>query len=68
VAIYFENKLFRGNRTTKFNAEDFNAFVSENYPILAEAGVHIRYNLPHLRKPNFKNLRLHTRLTPMSPS
>ncbi|HOI00204.1 MAG TPA: type I asparaginase [Bacteroidales bacterium] len=64
VAIYFENKLFRGNRTTKFNAEDFNAFVSENYPILAEAGVHIRYNLPHLRKPNFKNLRLHTQVDP----
>jgi L-asparaginase len=62
VAVYFENQLFRGNRTTKFNAEDFNAFVSENYPVLAEAGVHIRYNQAYIRKSNFKKLRLHTRL------
>lgn len=64
VAIYFENQLFRGNRTTKFNAEDFNAFVSENYPLLAEAGVHIRFNHPHIRKPNFKNLKVRTSLDP----
>ncbi len=44
VAIYFENRLYRGNRTTKNNTEDFNAFVSGNYPPLAESGVHIRYN------------------------
>lgn len=44
VAIYFENQLFRGNRTHKFNAENFEAFQSINYPILAEAGVHIKYN------------------------
>lgn len=62
VAVYFENELFRGNRTTKFNAEDFNAFVSENYPILAEAGVHIRYNDTFIRKPNFKKLKLRTEL------
>lgn len=44
VCIYFENKLYRGNRTTKQNAENFNAFRSDNYPPLAEAGVHINYN------------------------
>jgi L-asparaginase len=44
VAIYFENRLYRGNRTTKNNTEDFNAFLSGNYPPLAESGVHIRYN------------------------
>jgi L-asparaginase len=43
VGIYFENRLYRGNRTTKNNTEDFNAFVSGNYPALAESGVHIRY-------------------------
>lgn len=59
VAVYFENQLFRGNRTTKFNAEDFNAFVSENYPVLAEAGVHIRFNEAYIRKPNFRNLKVH---------
>ncbi|MCR4765972.1 MAG: type I asparaginase [Bacteroidaceae bacterium] len=45
VCVYFENKLMRGNRTTKLNAEDFNAFRSYNYPDLANVGIHIRYNL-----------------------
>lgn len=51
VCIYFENKLTRGNRTTKLNAEHFNAFDSPNYPPLAEAGVHIRYNTGVIRYP-----------------
>ena len=42
VCIYFEDKLYRGNRTHKFNSENFDAFLSRNYPILAEAGVSIR--------------------------
>jgi len=62
VAIYFENKLMRGNRTNKFNAENFNAFLSGNYPPLAEVGVHIRYNRSMILKPNFKNLKVHTSL------
>jgi L-asparaginase len=44
VSVYFEYKLFRGNRTTKYSAETFNAFQSPNYPLLAETGVHILYN------------------------
>lgn len=44
VCIFFENHLMRGNRTTKMNAENFNAFRSFNYPSLAEAGIHIKYN------------------------
>jgi L-asparaginase len=51
VGIYFENKLTRGNRTTKNNTEDFNAFLSGNYPPLAESGVHIRYNYSAVRYP-----------------
>lgn len=43
VTIYFEDKLFRANRTTKINAEHFEAFDSHNYPSLAKAGVHITY-------------------------
>lgn len=43
VAIYFEYYLYRGNRSTKFNAEQFEAFISPNFPVLAEAGVSIRY-------------------------
>ncbi len=47
VCICFEDKLLRGNRTTKKNVEHFGAFNSYNYPALARAGVHIRYE-PHL--------------------
>jgi L-asparaginase len=43
VTICFENQLLRGNRTSKFNAENFNAFFSGNYPVLAKVGVHIKY-------------------------
>lgn len=49
VGIYFENRLYRGNRTTKNNTEDFDAFISGNYPPLAESGVHIRYNHSAIR-------------------
>jgi len=44
VCLYFEYKLYRGNRTTKINAEHFNAFASPNYPPLAESGVHLKVN------------------------
>ena len=59
VAICFENKLFRGNRTSKFNAEHFRAFVSGNYPFLAEVGVYIKYNRNLILNPNFKKLKVH---------
>ena len=44
VCVYFENQLFRGNRTTKINTEDFEAFKSPNFPVLAEVGVKIKFN------------------------
>ena len=52
VCIFFEDTLFRGNRTTKKNAEHFSAFGSHNYHPLGRAGVHIKYfrsyiNYPH---------------------
>ncbi|MBR6117776.1 MAG: asparaginase [Paludibacteraceae bacterium] len=47
VTVYFEDRLFRANRTMKRNAEHFSAFNSYNYPALAKAGVHITYQ-PHL--------------------
>lgn len=50
VCIFFENQLLRGNRTTKINAENFNAFRSFNYPVLATAGIHIKYNYNYIRK------------------
>lgn len=63
VAICFENQLLRGNRTHKYNAEHFNAFHSFNYPVLAHAGLHIRYNRNDIRKPNFKKLKVHKKLS-----
>ena len=36
VSIYFSGRLLRGNRSTKQNAEGFNAFDSFNYPHLCE--------------------------------
>lgn len=59
VCICFENKLFRGNRSNKFNAENFEAFVSGNYPTLAKVGVHIKYKHHLILKPNFKKLKVH---------
>ena len=44
VCLYFEYKLYRGNRTTKINAEHFRAFISPNYPFLVESGVHLKIN------------------------
>lgn len=51
VGLYFEYKLYRGNRTTKINAEHFEAFESLNYPHLAESGVHLKVNTENLLKP-----------------
>jgi L-asparaginase len=63
VGLYFEYKLYRGNRTTKINAEHFNAFASPNYPELAESGVHLKVNTPFLLpKSNTKTLIINTAL------
>jgi L-asparaginase len=65
VTIFFEDRLFRANRTTKRNAEHFSAFNSYNYPALAKAGVHITYQ-PHLVHYNDlkAELKLHTKYDP----
>lgn len=55
VCLYFEYKLYRANRTTKINAEHFEAFTSPNYPALAESGVHLKFNHDLLLKPVGKN-------------
>lgn len=62
VCVYFENRLLRANRTTKYNAENFNAFVSGNLPLLADIGIYIKYNHNIILKPNFKKLKFHTKL------
>ncbi len=51
VGLYFEYKLYRANRTTKINADQFEAFASMNYPPLAESGVHLNFSHSLLLKP-----------------
>jgi L-asparaginases, type I len=69
VCIYFNSMLLRGNRCTKVSSEDFTAFRSPNYPVLAEAGISIRYNEDLIRKPESwdeplsVNLNLDTRIS-----
>jgi len=53
VCIYFSGKLLRGNRSTKINADGFNAFDSFNYPHLADAGVNIVYHEEYIMKPDY---------------
>ncbi len=53
VCIFFENNLLRGNRTTKINAENFNAFRSYNYPPLATAGINIKYECDKIADVDF---------------
>ncbi len=62
VCIYFEYKLLRGNRSLKYNASHFDAFKTPNYPVLAEAGVHIEYNNNYLLKANTKKTVFHTQM------
>lgn len=59
VCIFFENQLLRGNRSTKFNAENFNAFSSGNYPTLADVGIKIKYNREFIAKPKEGKLIVH---------
>jgi len=63
VAICFQNKLFRGNRTRKYNAEYFDAFESPNYPHLAEIGIDIKYNSQYITSlKQVKPLRFHKQM------
>lgn len=60
VCLYFEYKLYRGNRTTKISAEHFSAFASPNFPALAESGVHLKVNDAILLKSNAKKLQVNS--------
>lgn len=61
VGLYFEYKLYRANRTTKINAEHFQAFASMNHLPLAESGVYLSINHQALWKPNRRQqTKLHT--------
>ncbi|MGM9803233.1 MAG: asparaginase [Muribaculaceae bacterium] len=60
VAILFENYLWRGNRSSKMSANNFNAFKSHNYPSLAKIGLDIQFNEDALLRTNTKRpLQVH---------
>lgn len=61
VCLYFEYKLYRGNRSTKISAEHFNAFTSPNFPALAESGVHLNFAAVG-QKSTTKKLLVHKKL------
>lgn len=56
VCIYFDFKLSRGNRTSKRHADHFSAFSSTNYPLLAKAGVDIKYFNENIYHPRNKGI------------
>ena len=61
VCLYFEYKLYRANRTTKVNAEHFEAFDSPNFPPLGESGVHLKFSKQLFFKSNINNEPLKVR-------
>ncbi|HQQ98239.1 MAG TPA: asparaginase [Cyclobacteriaceae bacterium] len=61
VCIYFDSELLRGNRAKKAESMHFDAFRSENYPALANAGVKIDYNRSVVRSASTGTLSLLTR-------
>ena len=62
VCIYFDYKLFRGNRSFKYNSSKFEAFRSPNYPILAESGVHLRFSANDILQPSDSPMIVHKNL------
>ncbi len=62
VALYFEYKLYRANRTTKISAEQFEAFDSPNYLPLITSGVNLHINEDALLRPAKRVFKVHTNL------
>jgi len=58
VGLFFNNTLYRGNRSTKADANGFNAFASPNYPSLLEAGIQIQLNAGELSEPLTHELKV----------
>ncbi|OAC97904.1 hypothetical protein MUCCIDRAFT_150841, partial [Mucor lusitanicus CBS 277.49] len=51
VSLYFGKKLYRGNRTSKISAVDFEAFDSPNIPSLVDVGINIDVKWPLVLRP-----------------
>ena len=59
VTLFFNNQLFRGNRSTKVHADGFHAFDSPDFPPLLDAGIHIQLVAGELGKPTQRPLQRH---------
>lgn len=60
VSLFFNNQLFRGNRSTKVHADGFHAFDSPNFPPLLDAGIQIKWNAGTPAEPTSGPLQLHS--------
>ena len=60
VAVYFEYSLYRGNRSSKISANQFEAFQSPNYPELAKAGVQIEWQKDRLFRTELTEFKVFT--------
>jgi lysophospholipase len=58
VCLFFNNKLFRGNRASKINSSSLNAFGSGNMAPLVTMGIDIDVNWALIRKPSQLAFRL----------
>ena len=58
VTLFFNNQLFRGNRSRKLDADGFNAFDSPNFPPLLKAGINIEVSKNLLGIDISKNLHV----------
>jgi len=51
VCLFFNHKLYRGNRTIKQDADSFGGFNSPNFPPLAEMGIGAQISWDRIRVP-----------------
>ncbi len=60
VTLFFNNQLFRGNRSTKVHADGFHAFDSPDFPPLLDAGINIQWNAGKPAKSSDAQLKMHS--------
>lgn len=60
VGLFFNNRLYRGNRASKVHADGFHAFDSPNFPPLLKAGIHISLDAGQLGEPSHHRLTVST--------
>ncbi|OXY81987.1 asparaginase [Oceanimonas doudoroffii] len=63
VGLFFNNRLYRGNRASKVHADGFHAFDSPNFPPLLNAGIHISLEAGRLSRASGKPLNV----SPITP-